>query len=251
MDASVREIADRVGVSPSSVIRVCQRAGLSGVHELKLVLAGDITREQVNAVFTDAVSASSMPRDILAIVLRHNAQTVLDAAHTIDEAVFEATVQRVVTSGQLLIVGNGTSRGPAFDCAYRLTSLGIVARHAGDALEQHLLASQLTSKDLCVCVSHSGTTRETLAVAEAARAAGASVATITSFRDSPLAEMSDLVLVAGAPEYGFRHEAMVGRVAHVAVIDALFVAVAMAKPGALELSRALTSAMRNRHTGLE
>ncbi len=49
----------------------------------------------------------------------------------------------------------------------------------------------------------------------------------TSFSRSPIAELAEVVLVAGGPERSFRLEAMASRLAHLGVLDALGVAVAL------------------------
>ena len=50
---------------------------------------------------------------------------------------------------------------------------------------------------------------------------------ITSFSRSPVSRLADVLLVAGGPELSFRHEAMASRLAHLSLLDALYVAVAM------------------------
>ena len=61
---------------------------------------------------------------------------------------------------------------------------------------------------------------------EAAKDAGAQTILITSFLRSPLSEVADIVLTAGSREVSFHLEAVASRLAHLAVIDALLVAVA-------------------------
>ncbi|MHA7224448.1 MurR/RpiR family transcriptional regulator, partial [Arthrobacter sp. RHLT1-20] len=85
---------------------------------------------------------------------------------------------------------------------------------------------------VCIVVSHTGATRESLLVAEAAHAAGAFVIVITSFRNSPLTRVADASLVAGEREHDFRLEAMASRLAHLGVVDALFVGIAVRRPKA-------------------
>lgn len=95
-----------------------------------------------------------------------------------------------------------------------------------DVHVQHVRARLLTPDDACVVVSHSGSTRETLVVAQAASAAGATTIAITSFARSPLTEVVEHTIVAGTRELAFRLEAMASRLAHLALLDALLVAVA-------------------------
>ncbi len=48
---------------------------------------------------------------------------------------------------------------------------------------------------------------------------------MTSFFKSPLTEIAEISLVAGSRETNFRMEAVASRIAHMAVLDALHVAV--------------------------
>jgi DNA-binding MurR/RpiR family transcriptional regulator len=84
--------------------------------------------------------------------------------------------------------------------------------------------------DVCFAVSHTGATRETVASVRSAKEAGATTIAVTSFSRSPITEHTDVVLVAGGPEESFRLEAMASRIAHLVVLDALFVAVARRTP---------------------
>ena len=83
---------------------------------------------------------------------------------------------------------------------------------------------------MCVAVSHTGSTHETLQAAGGAAQAGATVVAITSFTRSALTELADVVIVSGARELGLRLEAVASRLAHLAVLDALLVAVAERDP---------------------
>jgi RpiR family carbohydrate utilization transcriptional regulator len=61
----------------------------------------------------------------------------------------------------------------------------------------------------------------------AAKEAGAGTVAVTSFAASPLTELVDHAIIAGAREVSFRLEAMGSRLAHMAVMDALVAAVAL------------------------
>jgi DNA-binding MurR/RpiR family transcriptional regulator len=89
-----------------------------------------------------------------------------------------------------------------------------------------------------VAISHTGSTTETLAVTRAAAEAGATTAALTSFLDSPLTGLVDHLLVAGSRETSYRIEAMTSRLLHLAVLDALYVAVVLRSPAAREALRA-------------
>lgn len=117
----------------------------------------------------------------------------------------------------------------AQDTAYRLLTLGIQAQAPVDVHVQHVRAALLRPGDAVIAVSHTGSTRETVDAARSAREAGAAVVVVvTSFSSSPLTEVADAKLVAGGLETRYRIEAMASRLAHLVVLDALYVSLLLA-----------------------
>jgi len=83
---------------------------------------------------------------------------------------------------------------------------------------------------VAVVISMSGSTREVVETARAAREAGAKVIGITSNSLSPLARVADLLLVTASRGTRPRQEAMVSRVSQTSVIDGLVTLLALAQP---------------------
>jgi DNA-binding MurR/RpiR family transcriptional regulator len=151
---------------------------------------------------------------------------VRDAGALVDPETFAAVVAAIAEARRVLFFGVGTSAPLCQDAAYRFSAIGVLAEAPADVHVQHVQARLLTEQDVAVIVSHTGSTRETLAAATAARDAGATTVAITSFAVSPLTEQVDHTVVAGSRELALRLEAMASRLAHLALLDALLVAVA-------------------------
>jgi DNA-binding MurR/RpiR family transcriptional regulator len=222
---SATEVAEMADTSSATVVRCAQKLGFKGFHDLKLALAQEL------AVFEreseDVSEPDSDPRlAVLAQVTKAGAETVRDAGAMVEPEAFAAVVAALDAARQVLFVGVGTSAPLCQDAAYRFMAIGVPATAPHDIHVQHVNARLLGPDDVCVVVSHTGSTRESLQVAEAARATGATTVAITSFSHSPLTELVDHVIVAGARELSFRLEAMASRLAHLALLDALLVAVA-------------------------
>lgn len=219
---SASELAESAGTSTATVVRFAQKLGFKGFHELKLKLAQDL------AVFEhqQVESAGGTPGSVLARVASAGAQSVADAAALVSPEAFAAAVEFLDRARRVLFVGVGTSFPLVQDAAYRFRTIGIDTDAPPDVHVQHVAARLLRPEDVCVAVSHTGSTRETLMIVEAAKAAGARTVVITSFLRSPLTELADVALTAGSREVSFRLEAMASRLAHMAVVDALLVAVA-------------------------
>lgn len=256
---SVSELAASAGTAKSSVVRFCQGLGLRGFHDLKLVLAQETAVEHRGAGPAGPWSGDSAaaagrsgdgadheaaePRpDPLGTVVWRGVETLRDTAATVDRDAFDATAARIAEAHTVLLVGSGSSAPLAHDAAQRLRSIGVRATAPGDGPGQLVAAALLERGDVCLAISHSGATRGTLAALTAATDSGATTAAITSFSRSPLTELADHVLVAGARAASPRVPSLTSRLAHVAVLDALLVAVALRDELRAEAALARTSA---------
>ncbi|HMJ03972.1 MAG TPA: MurR/RpiR family transcriptional regulator [Conexibacter sp.] len=222
---SASEVGQMASTSSATVIRCAQKMGFKGFHDLKLALANEL------AVFEQSRAqeerAAGDPRSaVLVEITRAGAESVRDAGALVDADAFDAVVSAITDARRVLFFGVGTSAPLCQDAAYRFSAIGVLAEAPADVHVQHVQARLLTDQDVAVIVSHTGSTRETLAAAAAARGAGATTVAITSFAVSPLTEQVDHTIVAGSRELALRLEAMASRLAHLALLDALLVAVA-------------------------
>lgn len=232
---SVTELAQRTGVAQSSAVRTCQRLGYRGYQDVKLAIARDLAQqnhEDRELAHEEGIDGDTPADEILERILHRSGRALVDAARTVNADQFALAIDRMSAASRVLVVGNGTSAAPAQDAAYRLTALGLVVTAPSDVMSQHLAARHLDDSCVCLIISHTGSSRETLLAAQAAAEAGAFLVAITSFTTSPLTRIVDAALVAGGPEHGFRLEAMASRLAHLGVVDSLFVAIAVRRPAA-------------------
>jgi RpiR family transcriptional regulator, carbohydrate utilization regulator len=225
LSCSITQVAQEAGVAESTVIRACKRLGFSGFQDIKLAIAKDT--QSPTRFLADEIDDNDAAPQIIEKIFGASAAVIADAATSVDPDRLNAVVAAVAKAGQVLFVGFGPSSPIAQDAAYRFRSLGVRVDAPLDPLTQHLAAAMLRERDVCIAVSHTGATRETLDVVQAANDRGATTAAITSFARSPLTELAHHALIAGGRQLGFRVEAMASRLAHICVIDALYVTLAM------------------------
>jgi RpiR family carbohydrate utilization transcriptional regulator len=222
---SASEVGELAEVSSATVVRCAQKMGFKGFHDLKLALANELAVFEQARATQRAVGGD--PRiAALAEITQAGAESVRDAAALVDPETFDAVVDAIAGARRVVFFGVGTSAPLCQDAAYRFAAIGVLAEAPVDAHVQHVVARLMSDEDVCVVVSHSGSTRETLSAARAASDAGAATVGITSFATSPLTELVDHAIVAGSRELALRLEAMASRLAHLAMLDALLVAVA-------------------------
>lgn len=221
---SVSEVAESASTSTATVVRCAKKCGFRGFHDLKLALAQELSAFRAQS--SEGDDRGDERTAVLRQVTAAGAQTVRDAGVLVDPATFAAVVDALGGARQVLLAGVGTSAPLAQDAAYRFAAIGVLTIAPADVHVQHVSARLLRAGDVCLAVSHTGATRETLEIAGAAKDAGATVVAITSFARSPLTDLADHAIVAGTREVSFRLEAMASRLAHLALLDALLVAVA-------------------------
>ncbi|WTX00103.1 MurR/RpiR family transcriptional regulator [Streptomycetaceae bacterium NBC_01309] len=227
---SVSDLARVSDTSIGTVTRFCQRLGLRGFQDLKLALARESA--PVHRRLAEDVEPGDGPAQVAAKVLASSARALDDAVRMVDGDVVAQVVDALLRSRRIVFAAVGTSAPLAADAAYRMATMGLDAVFAADPHVQHVTARTLRKGDLCFAVSHTGATRETVAVLRTARATGAATVALTSFAGSPAATAADLVLVAGSRETAYRVEAMTSRLVHLALLDAVHVSLALRHPPA-------------------
>ena len=224
---TIAEVAASADVAEATVIHCCKELGFSGFQHLKFALAhdhvpaGSLLHEQ------QRLGSESKSAEIIADVLSSTARAVEDVPGTLDLHHFDSVVEAVVGAKRICVIGALPSLMIAEDAAYRFSTIGRPAEAPASDTAQRLACTLLQPGDLCLVISHTGATKQSFAALEAASKAGATTAAITSFARSRLAAAVDHALIAGAAAVSVRVEAMASRFAHLAVLDALYVAVVL------------------------
>ncbi|HZV73279.1 MAG TPA: MurR/RpiR family transcriptional regulator [Conexibacter sp.] len=225
MSLTVAEVAAAAEVSDATVIHFCKELGFSGFQHLKFALARDHVPVSSLLHEQQRLETSSGTADVIADVLQSTVRALDDVPGTLDLEHFDAVVGAILRARRICVIGALPSLMLAEDAAYRLSTIGRPAEAPATDTAQRIACTLLEPGDLCLVISHTGATKQSFAALDAAVSAGATTAAITSFARSRLASSVDHALIAGAAAVSVRVEAMASRFAHLAVIDALYVAV--------------------------
>jgi RpiR family transcriptional regulator, carbohydrate utilization regulator len=227
---SVAELAAAAEVSDATVIHCCKKLGFSGFQHLKFELSQALEAEGLVVDRPGRLTKGSPVGDVVGEVVRSTGAAVEDVRATLDLAALDAVVAALDAAGSIVVVGATPSYFVAADVAYRLATIGLPAEAPPGGTAQLLRCGQLGRGDVCLAISHTGATPDSIKPVQAAAKAGATTAAITSFARSALAKSAEHVLVAGGDAVSVRVEAMASRFAHLAVFDAIYVALALRNP---------------------
>lgn len=225
---SISECAERCNVSETTVIRFARLLGLSGYQELKIELAK--TSKAPSSGLSEEITPDDTMSEAVTKALQANAGAIMDTLGIMDFGNLESAIQAILRAKRVLICGFGTSGIAGQYLAYKLLRTGIEALWHPDFHLQLMSTSVLRPNDIVVCISFSGSTKQVLELAELVQGEGIKVISITNYRRSPLAKYSDILLLTCSNENPFMSGAAASIIAQIAIIDALFIGLAIKNP---------------------
>ena len=232
---TITEIAEAVGVNPSTVVRAAQALGFDGFPELQSSLRGQFLhqakiaqRMQIGSqqLLEDLSTAEQDGAHLLNTVLRDEVQSLLDLPQHVPTQIFDQAVDMVDQAGHVYIIGLGSSFPLALN-------FGIVLRYIRpdttvltpgiDPIAAQL--APLKEGDLIFALCFARYTRETLMAMDVGRQRAAAVLTVTDSHVSPAATRSDLALIVP-----YRLRLYSNTVALFALLDAILGALSLRYP---------------------
>ncbi|MEQ6918422.1 MurR/RpiR family transcriptional regulator [Halomonas aquatica] len=194
--SSISDLAERLGVSPSTLSRLAQRLGFDGFAGLQAVFRRNVTEGK--SFYSDQVSRlldSEGDGDALARLARLGRQenaNIVDMVAGIDGEAFTGSARLLVEARRVRVHGMRQFASLASFMAYGLgmlrsdaAPLDAVRHGVADAL------AQLDEGDVLVVVSCFPYTPSVVATAEVAARQGISVIALTDSSGSPLAKVAD------------------------------------------------------------
>lgn len=220
---TITELAEKCGTSEASVVRLSKKLGYKGFQALKINIAQNIIEpeSQIHA----ALNRKSDIASVASKVFSAGVQTLEDTLKVLDFRQVEMAVELISKASRLLFYGIGGSGPVAADAQHKFLKIGYLAQALTDSNLQAMAASVLNEKDVLVAVSHSGASTSIVESVQAARENGAKAICITNYGRSPLEKHCDVHLHTSSVETAFKSDALASRIAELAIIDLLFVAV--------------------------
>ncbi|MGB5581286.1 MAG: SIS domain-containing protein [Woeseia sp.] len=222
--AAVGEVAAAAETSQPTVIRFCRSIGMSGFRELKIRLAETIGRP-ASYLHRD-VNQDDTTADAAGKVLDRSIQSLVDVRSALDRLPVEAAVRLLAKARQIIFAGSGASGHVAHDACHKFFRLGIPCSSMNDVPTMLQYAATATSNDVFVFISQTGRTDGVVSAASLAGAEGAAVIALTDDA-TPLAAVASLLLVLPSPEDASVYTPMSSRLAQLAIMDTLQVALAL------------------------
>jgi Transcriptional regulators len=219
--SSIAQLKDDCGASVGAIVAFCRRVGVAGFAEFKIALARDLAQSGLPAGQTQE-SGSTLEK-----VFQVHAQSLTETLQINPPGQFEKIAQVIDKSRRVELFSIGLSYPVAHTAYCKFLLLGLQASAHFDSHIQLMAATQLEKGDVAIGISLSGTTRETVECLQVAKAKGATTIGLTNAMKSPITTHSDYCLYATPSEIKYFQAPLASRVTQLALIDALFVFLAL------------------------
>ncbi len=221
LNKSERKVAEAILRDPSAATRY-SIAALARAADVRFGALGDLA--QSIATGTPYIGQNVEPDDTVAEfadkIMLSTIASLDKARQALDPKALATAIDYLIQAKQINFFGMGGSAAVAMDAQHKFFRFNIPVMSYDDALMQRMVAAGANVGDVIVLISYTGRTRETVDIAQLARANGATVIGITN-PDSPLAESCTVVLGVTAPEDTEVYMPMSSRIIHLSVIDIL------------------------------
>lgn len=229
--STIGEIAEAVGTSESTLVRLARSIGLEGYRGFRDALVAEVavTASQQRA---DDLRGDLDPSDDLAAMVgkigRSDARAAEQTVAGLSIDSLQQVIELLAGARRVVVYGVGASSFVASDLHQKLSRIGLPAVAPVDLHAALTATALLAEQDALVVISHSGRTIDVREVADVAHGHGCPTVLVTNDPAAPLATRTDLVLTTAAEEVGLRSGATASRIAQLTVVDCVFLGVAQA-----------------------
>ncbi len=215
---SIAALARAANVSEPTVNRFCRGFSATGFPDFKIRLAQSIATG--TPYVGQNIEANDTVSEFADKIMLSTIASLDKARQALDPHALATAIDYLIQAKQINFFGMGGSASVALDAQHKFFRFNIPVMSYDDALMQRMVAAGSNVGDVIVLISYTGRTRETVDIAQLARANGATVIGITN-PDSPLAAVCSVVVGVTAPEDTEVYMPMSSRIIHLTVIDIL------------------------------
>lgn len=228
---SVAELAQNSGVSDPTVVRACQKIGLSGYQELKVTLAQDLV-SPLQSIHEEVLEDDNI-KTIIDKVFQSTIHALTYTRDILRDHMLEKAAAAIMAAPKIIIFGLGNSHAIAVDLQHKLMRLGCDAAAYTDPHMAAIAAAFVSPGDVAIAISHSGSSKDTVENTRLAKDNGATVIALTNIGTTPLSKIADINLHTASKETRYRIVALSSRIAQIAIIDAIYTVIAVRRKNAI------------------
>lgn len=218
------ELAEKIGVSQSAVIKFISKIGIDGFTEFKVLLGAEnmIDGTHNNILKHGNISLENSIEEVSQAIVGESVMALTKTLEQINFDSIKQVIKLIDSCDRIFIFGKGSSSLPAFDLSSKLMKIGLTAIWYQDLDSIKAASLNCSNKDVFIAFTFSGQTEEIISILESAREKNANIITVTKNVNSIAGQLSTTNLEIISNETLFRTSAMSSLIAFFSVVDILF-----------------------------
>ena len=221
---SIKEVAERLGVSTALIVKVSKKLGFSGFKQLKDAL--NAQHQSDSFLASEQLEPDDSCEQIITKVLQNSINALTEILNFVDAKMVSAAADAIVNARNIELYAAGGSTIICEDFQHKLLRFGMRASVPRDRHLMLMSASVLSSNDVVLVVSHSGQTVDLMDAVRLAKQSGAKIISITNNYHAELSQLSDYPLYAPASPEPLLGKNGTARLVKLAMIDSLYATIA-------------------------
>ena len=214
---SISDLASMCESSEATIVRFSKRLGCSGYQDLKIALA----REHDKRVIAPIITSDDDCFSIFEKICNDAYMSLERTKKTLSPEAMTAAVDAIAGAGRVVLIGLGASAQVAEDASNKLLRAGYNSVAYADTHMQAIAVSMLKAGDTVIGISQSGASKDIVESMKVAKSRGARTIAITSRERSPIARVSEIVLLTDTEETRHSSLGLNSHLSRLVVIDAL------------------------------
>jgi len=214
LELSIHDLATRLEISPSMIVKAAKKLGFTGYTQLKLAIASELNilvqREKSSVLIEDLKAYEELI-----------STTIKEAYCRLSEGVIEEAA-RVLSLSQIVdIYAFGFDAVAGHDLYLKMLQSGKRVQLIQNGYEQMISAYSLESNSVVVAISSTGSSVDLIDALGFSKKTGASVVTITP-AGSKLSDYSSINLESYYSKLVFPEGGLVTRIVQLMIVDVLY-----------------------------
>jgi len=218
---SIDDLANSVGVSKASVLRLCKKTGYLGYRDFRYSLIQDTVQKHTDVL--EELNISDSAFTILKKVTQANCFAINESLKITDPDILEKVSELIIEANKIELYATGGSAVVALDMYHKLLRLGYNCSFALDSRFQEMSSRLVKDNDLVIGFTFSGENKHVIGCLKSAGVRGAKRVCITNSINSPVTKVSDYVINASSAIESKVTGSLTPRIAQLNIIDSLFV----------------------------
>lgn len=225
---SISDLANEINVSQPTIMRFVKNLGYSGYREFKDDIIKELGNDKENKfdlLYGFNISEEDSIKNVPSKAIGTSIKILEELSKSISIDSFEKAIEMILKARQIDIYGVENSMSIINDLANKLLYLGLNVRTYTDIYMQSICASNLSSSDLAIGISYSGTSKDTVDIMKRAKESGANTLVITNFDDSIINEYADTVVHSSNGRETIYGNAIFSRTSQTVIVDMIYMGI--------------------------